>query len=136
MESVKDGSPSVTPTGLIGRDREVAQIAQLVGDARAGAGGVLVFRGESGIGKSALLDEARLLADGLEVLACRAVESETRLPFAGLHQLLRPVLGHLEAIPHVQARALRCALGLEASAQPEPFLVSAAVLSLLGEAAA
>ena len=44
-----------------------------------------------------------------------------RLPFAALHQLLRPVLDRVEAIPAIQARALRCALGLEFGARPEPL---------------
>ena len=37
--------------------------------------------------------------------------------------------------PPSQARALRCALGLEFGSRPEPFLVSLAVLSVLAEAA-
>ena len=65
----------------------------------------------AGIGKSAPGRGARL-APAMQVLACAGIESETRLPFAALHQLLRPVLGHVDALPAVQARALRCALGL------------------------
>lgn len=44
---------------LLGRDRECAVIDALLADARAGAGGALVVRGEPGIGKSALLGYAR-----------------------------------------------------------------------------
>ena len=63
------------------------------------------------------------------------VESEAQLPFAVLHQLLRPVLGELARCPGPQASALRGALGLEDVGGDERFLVSAAVLSLLDEAA-
>jgi predicted ATPase len=120
--------------GLHGRAAELARIGELIGAARDQRAGVLVLRGQAGIGKSALLESARDLAPDMQVLACAGIESETRLPFAALHQLLRPVLGHLDALPGVQARALRCALGLESLARPEPFLVSLAVLSLLVEA--
>jgi DNA-binding CsgD family transcriptional regulator len=124
-------------TTLHGRYEELDRIADLLrGVSRESRSAVLVIRGQAGIGKSALLDAVRGRAVGMQVLACRGIESETRLPFAGLHQLLRPVLGRDDAIPPVQARALRCALGLEATARPERFLVSLAVLSLLGEAAA
>jgi DNA-binding CsgD family transcriptional regulator len=120
---------------LHGRQSEVEHIEQLLADCRASQSGALVIRGPAGIGKSALLDEARRTAADMQVLSCRGTESETCLPFAALHQLLRPVLGDADAIPAIQRRALRCALGLEAHARPERFLVSVAVLSLLTEAA-
>jgi len=123
-----------TKAGLHGRAAELQRIEGLLDAAREERAGVLVVRGQAGIGKSALLEAARDLAPEMQVLACAGIESETRLPFAALHQLLRPVLGHVDALPGVQARALRCALGLESLARPEPFLVSLAVLSLLVEA--
>jgi hypothetical protein len=55
-----------------------------------------VLRGDAGIGKSALLDDARTEASDMWVLASVGVESETHLPYAGLHQLLRPVLGAVD----------------------------------------
>jgi DNA-binding CsgD family transcriptional regulator len=121
---------------LHGREDELDRIEGLVCASREESGRVLVLRGEAGIGKSALLDAARSAALGAQVLGCRGTECESRLAFAGLHQLLRPILAADEAIPPVQARALRCALGLEAdTSRPERFLVSLAALSLLGEAA-
>jgi DNA-binding CsgD family transcriptional regulator len=127
--------PAPGSTTLQGRSGEVERIEALLGDCRASRSGALVIRGEAGIGKSALLNEARARAGDMQVLACRGTESETRLPFAALHQLLRPVLGHADAIPATQRRALRCALGLETHDRPEPFLVSVAALSVLAEAA-
>ena len=97
--------------------------------------GALVLRGEAGIGKSALLEDARERAGDMQVLAARGVESEAELPFAGLHQLLRPALGHVERLPQPQAAAIRSALGLEESDAHERFLVFAACLSLLSELA-
>src|SRR5262249_57023167 len=64
-----------------------------------------------------------------------SVEAEADLAFAGLFGLVRPILHHLEELPGVQAAALAGALGLGPSGSPERFLVSAAVLGLLAEAA-
>lgn len=108
-------------------------IAALMADARTGRSRVLVLRGEAGIGKSTLLRDAVDHADGLRLLHCAGVESEVAQAFSGLHQLLRPVLHHLDALPDTQARALRGALGLTDSAASD-FLVSAALVTLLAHA--
>ena len=72
----------------------------------------------------------------MTVLSGRAgIESEAELPFAALHQLLRPMLGAIDGLPAPQANALRRALGLAAGGGDDRFLVSLAVLSLLSEAA-
>jgi DNA-binding CsgD family transcriptional regulator len=122
-------------TALHGRLNELGRLDALLGAARRSHGAVLVLRGPAGIGKSALLEEARAMAADMQVLSCHGTESEARLPFAALHQLLRPVLDHAAAIPAIQSRALRCALGLEFGSRPEPFLVSLAVLSTLADLA-
>jgi DNA-binding CsgD family transcriptional regulator len=120
---------------LYGRDDERATIGQLLDSARISRSGVLVVRGEAGIGKSALLDDARDRADDMHVLAARGVESESELPFAALHQLLRPALSQLDALPVPQAAALRSAIGLADGAGHERFLIFSACLSLLSELA-
>ena len=120
---------------LVGREAECAVIDRLLGDARAGVGGSLVVRGEPGIGKSALLEYARPRAAPMAVLSAAGVEAESDLAFAGLHELLRPVLGHLGELPDIQAQALAGALGLAASAPADRLLISAAVLGLLAAAA-
>jgi hypothetical protein len=98
-------------------------------------GGSLVVRGEPGIGKSALLEYARQRAAPMAVLSATGVEAESDLAFAGLHELLRPVLGHLGEVPDIQSRALAGALGLAASTHGDRLLISAAVLGLLAAAA-
>src|SRR4029450_7773620 len=82
-----------------------------------------------------LLEHALERAWGMQVLAWVGVESESALPFAALHQLLRPVLRPLQKVPRPQADALRGALGLAAARGDDRFLVSLAVLTLLAEAA-
>jgi predicted ATPase len=127
--------PPQTASTLIGRDAELARIAALLDGARASCSGALVIRGPAGAGKTALLEAARARADGMCVLESSSVESEVELPFAALHQLLRPLLDGIEALPEIQARALRGALGLGPSTTDHRFVVSVAVLSLLAEAA-
>jgi hypothetical protein len=48
----------------------------------------------------------------MRVLTASGVESEAHLPFAALHQVVRPVLGLVDNLPQPQAAALRGALGL------------------------
>jgi DNA-binding CsgD family transcriptional regulator len=87
------------------------------------------------VGKSALLEDTRVRASDMQVLSGAGIESEAELPFAALHQLVRPILGSVETLPRPQARALRAALGLEAGGGDDRFFVSLALLSLLAEAA-
>src|SRR3954453_20648809 len=97
---------------LLGRAAECERIDALLARARAGSSGVLVIRGEPGIGKTALLDHAAASARGARVLRSRGVESEVEIAFAGLHALLRPALGALDRLPDPHADALRAAFGL------------------------
>jgi DNA-binding CsgD family transcriptional regulator len=120
---------------LFGRDAERAAIGALLDAARDSRSGALVVRGEPGIGKSALLEDTRDRANDMHVLSARGVESESELPFAALHQLLRPALDKVERLPPPQAAALRVALGLEDAPADQRFLVFAACLSLLSELA-
>jgi DNA-binding CsgD family transcriptional regulator len=120
---------------LHGRDAEQARVAALLTDARAGTAGALLIRGEPGVGKSALLQDARERATGMQVLSTQGLESEAPLAFAGLHQLLRPVLSLLERLPAPQARALRVAFGQQDGPTEDPFLVALATLTMLSGAA-
>ncbi len=121
---------------LVGRDRELAEILRLVDDAAHG-GSALVVRGDAGIGKSALLEAAsdRAAAVGVVVASARGVQSEARLPFAGLHQLVRPFLPHIVRLPAPQRRALESAFGIADGDRPDVYLVGLASLGLLSEAA-
>lgn len=120
---------------LRGREDERAALTILVDDARRSESGVLVIRGEAGIGKSALIADAIEHADGLRVLRTTGVESEAELAFAGLHQFLRPVFDRIDEIPDRQGAALRSACGMASSVEADPFLIGAGALSLLALAA-
>jgi DNA-binding CsgD family transcriptional regulator/tetratricopeptide (TPR) repeat protein len=123
---------------LAGRERELARIDAMVERAAAGGSGALLVSGESGIGKSALLQVAdqRAAARGATVLRARGWESEAEIPYAALLELLRPVLGMLDGIPPVQATALGSAMALREASEHDSFAVPAGVLSLLAAVAA
>lgn len=99
-------------------------------------GGALIVRGEPGSGKSTYLDLAVTQATnaGAAVLKTLGVQSEARMPFAGLHQLLRPVLQHADRLPEAQRLGLLSALQ-GTPGTPALFLVALAALNLLGELA-
>jgi predicted ATPase len=122
---------------LAGRERELEILNELIGDVQK-SGAAIVVLGEPGIGKSSLLraaaDSAREAS--LQVLLTTGVEAEAQLPFGGLHQMLRPVLGTAEALPATQRRALAAAFGADDEQRPEPFMIALAALNLLAEAAA
>jgi DNA-binding CsgD family transcriptional regulator len=119
---------------LVGRQEEIRVVGELTSAARRGHGGVLVLRGEAGIGKSALLDHARRSASGFQVIDASGSEFETELPFAALHQLCVPVLGHLDELPARHREALQVAFGL-VSGTPDMFRTGLAALGLLSAAA-
>jgi DNA-binding CsgD family transcriptional regulator len=116
---------------LLGRGRELERIRALLDGARDGLSGVLAIAGEAGIGKSSLLEWAAAQADGMHVLRAQGVESEARLPFGGLFELLRPALDELERLPAPQAEALAGALALRPAREHDRFAVGAATLGLL-----
>jgi DNA-binding CsgD family transcriptional regulator len=131
LGSTRDG---VTP--LVGRLEEQSLLTSLLDDV-ATRGQALVLHGEPGIGKSRLLSEAERTARerGMAVLTTAGVQSEAHLPFAGLHQLLRPVRDRASELRDVQRAALDAAFGLTREAAPEPFRIAMAALDLVSDVA-
>ncbi|MEV5383706.1 AAA family ATPase [Streptomyces sp. NPDC052721] len=121
-------------TGLFGRRDECKVLDDLLVQARAGRSGVLVLRGEAGIGKTELLNHLRDRATGCRVVRAAGVQSEMELSYAGLHQLCAPLLSRLDDLPEPQRNALRTAFGMRAADAPDRFLVGLATLSLLAGA--
>jgi len=120
---------------LYGRRVEAAAVERLVAGARSSQSGALLVRGEPGVGKSALLAHAEEQATDMRVLRSVGIEAESELAFAGLHQLLHPVLDRVDRLPAPQLAALGGALGLRHASVGDRFLVGVGVLSLLAEAA-
>jgi DNA-binding CsgD family transcriptional regulator/tetratricopeptide (TPR) repeat protein len=122
---------------LLGREPELSAIDGMLAGL-ADRGGSLVIRGDAGLGKSALLEEAEARARALDVgvLRTAGVASEAGMAFAGLHRLLRPRLPKLAELPDPQAAALASAFGIADGAAPDTFLIALAALDLLADAAA
>jgi hypothetical protein len=120
---------------LYGRALEMAEIDRLLAAARADRSGAVTVVGDVGVGKTAILDYAATSAAGMRVLRITGVESESELPFAALHLLLRHALDRIDSLPEPQAAALRSALGMADAAPADPFLVGLAALTLLADLA-
>ena len=120
---------------LRGRDAELEVLRGLLLRALSEESGVLVLRGEPGIGKTALLDAAVEQAEGFRLLRADGVESESEIAFAGLQELFAHVLGRLDGLPERQRAVLAGALALGPPVAGDPLAVRAATLSMLAAAA-
>jgi DNA-binding CsgD family transcriptional regulator len=122
---------------LVGRNQERKTLDCLLAAARHGSSGVLVLRGEAGIGKTALLQHVIQAAADMRVVQVTPARSEQEFDFAALHQLLVPFLagGSMERLPGPQREALASAFGLVAGTPPDHFLVGLAALTMVTEAA-
>ncbi|MFF3562014.1 ATP-binding protein [Streptomyces sp. NPDC002574] len=121
---------------LVGRDDELRSLFGRL--ETVGSGGLAIgLFGEPGVGKSALQAEVveHARSAGFTVLTARGSQSETHLPFAALHQLLRPLLPRVDRLPAQQRDALLVCFAMSDSVEVEPFFTSLAVLELLVDAA-
>ena len=127
----------IVAPAVVGRERELRVIEDILDGVHARGTGLLIH-GEPGIGKSALVTAAIQAAceRGFRVLATTGVQSETHLPFAGLHQLLRPILTGADDLPPRQRDSLLAAFGMADATAPDFFLIALAVLELAAGAAA
>src|SRR5689334_13356923 len=122
---------------LYGRQAELSLLSDLTARGRAGGGAALVLRGEAGSGKTALLEAARHAAIELgdRTLSAVGVQSEASVPYAGLHQLLKPILDRAPDLIARQRQALLAAFGMAEGSAPEMVLVALAALELISNAA-
>ena len=114
---------------LAGRDDELRSVHALVRQAGQGSGGALLLCGEPGIGKSALLDAGAADAQGFLILRTTGVESESRLAYAGLTELLTPLADSIPQLPTAFGHALSRAQQLDSAT--DGFVVAAAFAALL-----
>jgi hypothetical protein len=131
---MRDREPAALP--LVGREAELHALDAVLGDVDE-HGAALLVRGEVGIGKSSSLTyaSARARARGMLTLRVTGAPSEAHLPFAGMHQLVRPILAGLSDLPDQQRDAPLAACGLIGAPAPDFFLIAMAALDLLAGAA-
>ncbi|MEN3357750.1 MAG: hypothetical protein V7637_1732 [Mycobacteriales bacterium] len=131
-----DGDSPGLAERLIGRDADLARIHSFI-DQASENGGALLLSGDAGVGKTVLVQAAAryAVAVGAQVLRGSGAEFEASLSFAGLNQILYPVLAGLRQLTAVHERALGVALGLSDGSSPDPLVVSNAALALLHHAA-
>ena len=84
---------------LMEREHELARLEAAIAEATSGRGSTVVIEGPPGIGKTALLDHARLLASrtGMRVLSTSAAELESDLGFAVVRGMFADVLATIDA---------------------------------------
>lgn len=92
------------------------------------------MRGDAGVGKSALLDEATRAARNVRVLRSDGYEAESAMPYAALQRLGTPIAERLSEVPARQVAALRIAAGLDDGPPPDRYLVGLGMLSLFAAA--
>ena len=117
------------------RERELDAVSRFLAQLREGPA-ALVLSGDAGIGKTTVwsVGISRAAAQSYTVISCRPAESEVKLSYAALTDLMEGVL--VQAIPHVpgpQRRALEVALLRADDAGPpvDRRAVSAAFLSVV-----
>jgi class 3 adenylate cyclase/tetratricopeptide (TPR) repeat protein len=91
---------------FVGRMEELVALAEALGDAAIGGGGVLIVAGETGSGKSRLVEEALRRAPGMRVIAVRGEPYGTTSPYRALRDPLRDLLGLERADPATMSVAL------------------------------
>src|SRR4030088_1146548 len=129
LRTEMSGGPSRLPGGqLLGREREREALDRLLRAATSGHGGVLVVRGEPGVGKTALLEYAVEAGRGFRIARTFGVEAEMELPYAAVQQLCSPFFELMDRLPQPQHDALGVAFGLSTGPTPNRFLVGLAVL--------
>jgi predicted ATPase len=130
------GLPQKSPAMLIGREREVGMVDALLATVQD-EGASLLIRGEVGVGKSMLLSTARDHAEnsGMRVLATSGTRPEAQIAFAGLHHMLRPLLGRAYGLPRPQRDALLGTFGMGEASAPDRLLIALATLALLAQEA-
>ncbi|MDR9370851.1 AAA family ATPase, partial [Conexibacter sp. JD483] len=121
---------------LEGRTRELAWIGERTHGLHEGGACAVLVRGEAGVGKSALIEAVVAAAgDGVRVLRARGYESDTEIPYAGLLELVTPLLPLRERLPAAQRDALASAFALEPPTPHDRLAVPAGLLGLLARAA-
>src|SRR3954464_13838151 len=125
---------------LVGRDREVRVLDDVMADLADGRGAIVAITGEPGIGKSRLIAEVRRRAgDRARFFAAQGISYAQDVPYYPLRELLRACLGLGIADPEARVRLelkMQLARALDGRGNAHyPFLASLLGLTLEDDAA-
>ncbi len=84
---------------FVGREEELARVAEVISRVEAGQPWLVAVEGEPGMGKTALARRCLAQAPGLKVLWARADQAETDLDFGIVDQLLRAAGDAVPTVP-------------------------------------
>lgn len=86
--------------GLLEREGESIVLEEVLKEAVQGSGGLVLFEGSAGVGKTRLLGEVRAAAleAGARVLSARGLDLEQEFPFGVVRQLFEPLLARADAV--------------------------------------
>jgi class 3 adenylate cyclase/tetratricopeptide (TPR) repeat protein len=107
---------------FVGREAELGLLLEALGHAREGTGGLVVVRGDAGLGKSRLLSELRSWIVGLRNVGVQCEQMDSDRPYSAVGTVLARALqlGAHASTAELEAR-LRHAIALRAPAL-EPWL--------------
>ena len=123
-----------TAPGLVGRQAELTQLSQILGE---NTGRAVTISGEAGVGKSALMAQvsAQAVAKGWLVVQVLGVEAEESFALGGLHQLVTGLKNALAELDERDRATLAPASGADLDSSVSAMELTVAVLNLLTAAA-
>ena len=123
-----------TAPGLVGRQAELTQLSQILGE---NTGRAVTISGEAGVGKSALMAQvsAQAVAKGWLVVQVLGVEAEESFALGGLHQLVTGLKNVLADLDERDRATLAPASGADLDSSVSAMQLTVAVLNLLTAAA-
>lgn len=115
---------------IVGREAELRELSRRVASSD---GQALLVRGEAGVGKSLLLAAAAEHAEarGHRVVRVTGVESETAMPFAGLHQMLHPLLHTMPRLDQSTRAVMDTVFGRQVGQAPSVMAMGIAALDVM-----
>jgi DNA-binding CsgD family transcriptional regulator/tetratricopeptide (TPR) repeat protein len=119
---------------LLGREDERRQLRRLIDEKPHRQARTLVLRGEPGIGKSALIQDAADHATGWQISHLVGVESELELSYSGLRQLFGSLATSTAGLRSTHHEALESVFGQARGKPPDRFMVAMAAHELINVA--
>ncbi len=77
---------------FVGRDAEMGVLARAIARVASGQGSVVTIVGETGVGKTRLIDEAKTIADGMITISVHAEQAGSSSPYRAFRDPIRQLL--------------------------------------------